>query len=101
MTIYRPLFLNLNVTTTKNIVNLILLKTGWDVKVGTDVSSQVHAHCVQVVLDPSVAHPVEVDPGYAIGLGVLAVVELSVLIMQLHSLPTINTVLITQSIKQI
>ena len=84
--------------TTIKIVNMILLEAGRDVKVGTDVGSQVHAHGVQVVLDPGVAHPVEVDPGHAVGLGVLAVVELSVLIMQLHRLPTIHTFLITQSI---
>ena len=72
-----------------------MLDAGWDVKVLTDVCGQVHAHGVQVILDSGVADPVEVDPGHAVGLGVLAVVELSVLIMKLYRLRSIDTVLRT------
>ena len=74
-----------------------LLEAGWDIKVLTDVGGQVHPHGVQVVLDPGVAHPIEVHPGHTVWLGVLAVVELSILVMQLHRLLTIHTVLGTSS----
>ena len=76
-----------------NVVRLeCLFKAGWDSKVCADVRCEPH---LQVILHGRVAHSIEVDPGHAIGLGVLAVVELSILSMQRHGLAIVQAVLLS------